>query len=71
LWSCHKSFIKPCSSSIPPLQNGELLAEDEKTKADILNDYFIDQALLNEPEQISAIFQHSEPCTSNMESFFL
>jgi hypothetical protein len=40
-WSCLKSFIKPCSSSsIPPLQNGDILAEDEKTKADILNDFF-------------------------------
>ncbi|XP_053388703.1 uncharacterized protein LOC128551811 [Mercenaria mercenaria] len=55
-WACLKSFIKPASSSsssIPPLQDGDDIAEDDQMKADILNDYFRDQTLLSEPENIA------------------
>jgi hypothetical protein len=54
-WSCLKSFIKPStgSSTIPPLQDGDDLFEDEQCKADILNNYFRDQTILDEnPTQI-------------------
>jgi hypothetical protein len=48
-WSCLKSFIKPSngSSTLPPLQDGDDLFEDEQCKADILNNYFRDKTILD------------------------
>lgn len=52
-WSCFKSksFINRKSStasSISPLRVGDLLAEDEKSKVYVLNNFFRDQTLLDE-----------------------
>jgi hypothetical protein len=50
-----KIFYKPSngSSTIPPLQDGDELFEDEQCKANILNNYFRDQIILDEnPTQI-------------------
>ncbi len=48
-WATLKSFIKPSSStSIPPLQSGDDIVSDVSLKANLLNNYFRDQTLLDE-----------------------
>ena len=48
-WSLLKSFISPTSkSSCPPLVKDGLVYSDEKDKANILNDFFKDQTLLDD-----------------------
>ena len=48
-WNCLKSFINPNNSSrIPPLQNGSDVISDEFCKADLLNNFFVEQTRLDE-----------------------
>ena len=48
-WSLLKSFISPNNqSSCPPLEKGGLVYSDEKEKANVLNDFFRDQTLLDD-----------------------
>jgi hypothetical protein len=66
--SCLKSFIKPSndSSTIPPLQDGDGLFEDEQCKVDIINNYFRDQTILDEnPTQI---IEEEEPSPHKLDS---
>ncbi len=48
-WTTLKAFIKPGSStSIPPLQSGDDIVSDAHLKANVLNNYFRDQTLLDD-----------------------
>ena len=48
-WSLLKSFISPNNqSSCPPLEKDGLVYSDEKEKANLLNDFFRDQTLLDD-----------------------
>ena len=48
-WSCLKSFMQPTTAhSIPPLQSGLAVIDDNMSKADLLNDFFRDQTLIDE-----------------------
>ncbi len=50
-WTTLKAFIKPFSSvSIPPLQSGDDIVSDASSKANVLNDYFRDQTLLDDTQ---------------------
>ncbi|MCG8047067.1 MAG: reverse transcriptase domain-containing protein, partial [Candidatus Thiodiazotropha endolucinida] len=48
-WKTLKNFIKPeQQSSTPPLKADNIIISDEKEKADLLNDYFTQQTILDE-----------------------
>ena len=50
-WSCLKGFIKPndtSRSTIPPLQSQNSIVSDDEEKANLLNNFFISQTLLDE-----------------------
>ena len=48
-WTVLKTFTSPTSTSaIPPLERNGLVYSDEVEKANIFNDYFRDQTLLDE-----------------------
>ena len=48
-WSTLKSFIIPCTkSSIPPLEVNNDIYTDESDKANLLNNFFQSQTVLNE-----------------------
>ena len=48
-WSLLKSFISPSSqASSPPLEKDGLVFVEEEEKANVLNDFFSDQTLLND-----------------------
>lgn len=48
-WSTLKSFISPTSkSTIPPLEHNGRLYSEEQEKANLLNDFFCDQTILND-----------------------
>ena len=50
-WKTLKSFIKPSQStctSIPPLQLNDQVFSDEQDKADILNNFFTTQTVLDD-----------------------
>ncbi len=50
-WTTLKAFIKPFSSvSIPPLQSGDDIVSDASSKANVLNNYFRDQTLLDDTQ---------------------
>ena len=52
-WSLLKSFISPSSqSSSPPLEKGGLVFVEEEEKANVLNDFFRDQTLLNDHDAV-------------------
>jgi hypothetical protein len=84
-WSCLKSFIKPSNgySTIPPLHDGDNLFEDEQCKADIFNNYFRDQTILDEnpthiiedeelsPHKLNSIFTSSTEVDSILQTLTL
>ena len=52
-WSLLKSFISPSSqSSSPPLEKDNLVFVEDEKKANILNDFFRDQTLLNDHDAV-------------------
>ena len=52
-WSTLKTFIVPNSkSSIPPLEFNGSVITDERGKANVLNNYFQSQTLLNDQDAV-------------------
>ena len=70
-WSLLKSFISPTSkSSCPPLVKDGLVYSDEKDKANILNDFFKDQTLLDDSnEEMPEVTPY--PVHHNLDSIIL
>ena len=46
-WPILKSFVSPSNYSIPTLENDGLIFIDETDKANVLNDFFRDQTILD------------------------
>lgn len=52
-WTILKSFIAPNSkTSIPPLEKDGVIYSDDSAKANVLNDFFRDQTILNDKNTI-------------------
>ena len=47
-WPILKSFISPSNSSIPTLEKDGFIFTDETDKANVLNDFFRDQTILDD-----------------------
>ena len=63
-WTTLKNVIAPnTSTSIPPLQNNDSVSHDDLDKANILNDFFRDQAVIDEP---NAVLPHIDPYPINI-----
>ena len=60
-WSTLKTVISPNrSNSLPPLDNGGQIINDDIYKANALNDYFRDQTLINDTDvEVPDVIQHS------------
>ncbi|MCG8077520.1 MAG: hypothetical protein JAY75_14945, partial [Candidatus Thiodiazotropha taylori] len=64
-WRTLRGFIKPNqSSTLPPLNKGGTTYSDDLSKANILNEYFTEQALLDESHV-------TLPLTNNIPSSIL
>ena len=52
-WTILKSFIAPNSkTSIPPLEKDGVIYSDDSAKANVLNDFFRDQTILNDKNTV-------------------
>ena len=70
-WTILKSFISPYSkSSIPPLEADGVVYSDEMEKANVLNDFFRDQTLLDDQNAILPNIP-SYPVNSTLDSIIV
>ncbi len=70
-WSTLKHFIcENENKTIPPLQHNDMIVDDNTAKANILNNFFRDQTLLEEPPNHSPIL-HPYAVTNNLETITL
>ena len=67
-WPILKSFISPSNSSIPTLEKDGLIFTDETDKANVLNDFFRDQTILDDQH---APIPNIEPYTDNTMSLLV
>ena len=68
-WTTLKTVIAPnTSTSIPPLQNNDSVSHDDLDKANILNDFFRDQTVIDES---NADLPQLDPYTINSNMYSL
>ena len=68
-WTTLKTVIAPnTSTSIPPLQNNDSVSHDDLDKANILNDFFRDQTIIDES---NAVLPQVDPYTINSNMYSL
>ena len=68
-WTALETVIAPnTSASIPPLQNNDSVSHDDLDKANILNNFFKDQTVIDES---NAVLPQIDPYTVNINMYSL